>query len=57
MNSKDVKGTDHKGCEWYDKGVCQSEDCVTPGHERCIGTRMCDNFWAWFLRENKLAKL
>jgi len=56
---KDIKGTNHKTCECYDnkKGVCHSPDCITPGHERCIGTKLCDNFWTWFLKENKLAKL
>lgn len=52
--SKNVAGTDNRGCPEYQKGLCNSTDCANPGHERCIGTRMCDNFWTWFLEENKL---
>lgn len=49
-----VKGTDNRDCPDYLKGLCHSDDCYRRGHERCIGTRMCDNFWVWFLKENNL---
>ena len=58
MTDKDTEGTDHKKCEWYDNrfGVCQHPDCLMSGRQRCIGTRMCNNFWDWFLKANKLIR-
>jgi len=48
---QDVRGTTSRGCPDYNKGLCGSNDCHNPGHEVCIGTRLCDNFWKWFLKE------
>ena len=53
----DIRGTTSRGCPWYERGLCWADDCRKPGHEVCIGTKMCDSFWIWFLAECNLQRI
>jgi len=52
----DVNGTNHKGCKWYDARACHYTNSEGEFGVACIGTRMCNIFWDWFLKENQLLR-
>ena len=52
---KDDKGTQHKDCPEYYSGLCHWNDGAAGRVAyRCTGTHLCNPFWEWFLKEQKL---
>ena len=56
MKVMDLQGTNHKGCFQYKYGLCYSPESPDKIPSRCIGTKICSEFWSWFLTEYKLVE-
>jgi hypothetical protein len=52
---KDIYSSPSQDCKWhitYDR--CNCPECKNPGHERCIGSRLCEE---WKLPDHAIDKL
>ena len=55
--SKDKPGTNRRDCPHYQyhlMGRCNLDRKLEPGCTICVGTKLCDIFWDWFLKGNNL---
>lgn len=53
---KDKPGTTSSTCPFWKSGICYNELAPKPGHNMCIGTHQCDEFWTWSLKEHNLVE-